>query len=825
MESVWYYVMYCMSKHIVPSERGMAAGRFLSVKRWCDRIADMALYALIILLPLFFCTWTMDALELPKQLLLVGVTGVMSLAWVGSMVAERQARISRGWMHAVVVVFGLFTLVASVLAVNRGQAFFGVSGQVSFAFLTILALILMYVVMANRVRKIATVYHILFASLVSALVLGIFSLLQLFGFIAIPGLGTLTSVGSVFSTAIYLTVSAVIAAAITVHGCREKMCLLGAENLSGTMSRGVVWLSLLMSVAYLVVVDYWVSWVVLLIASVMMVGAGYFRTRRIGSLFSLILPGLLTLVSIFFLLWPSLSLLFPAFPSYVAVPGEVAPSAGASWQVAKATMQAHPVFGSGPSTWATDYAMYRSAGVNLSPYWNVRFDRGFSTFFTLLATTGMAGTVAWLLLIGSGIVLSVMHLLREQEDEVWYAYLTVFTGWVSLVLVSFFYNFGLAHQVLFWMLLGLLGAMMSQADFVWDAKAKPVFQSILTVKWMVLLVAMISGVWVLGQRYVSQVAFAQGIAMFKEDKPIEGTIATLEEAMRLQPASDVLARNLSQAYLVQVGRLMATRPTPQEFEVKVQPSLKKMFELAELATRLAPEQGENWANAGQVYAAVSGVLVKDAAAKAIGFYEEAYKREPANPVYVMELGKLYVLQADDYRELTQSKDEAQQKTAAEQMNIALEKARVTLQRSVQLKADYFPARYFLGLAYERQGKVGEAVKELEQVLSQNPTDADVAFELAILYYRDQQKERALKLMEEVVRVQPDRANARWYLASMYEEKGMITEAVVQLQTLEKQAPENQSVKQRLMLLRDRRQVPAGLPDPLGEGIDPTNSLR
>ncbi len=105
---MWYHVKECMNM----------------IKQWSDRTLDGALYALVLLLPWFFCTWTIDALEMPKQLLLVVLAGVMGVAWVGGMVAERQARLSRGWMQAAVLVFGVVGLLTTLLAVNRGQAFF-----------------------------------------------------------------------------------------------------------------------------------------------------------------------------------------------------------------------------------------------------------------------------------------------------------------------------------------------------------------------------------------------------------------------------------------------------------------------------------------------------------------------------------------------------------------------------------------------------------------------------------------------------------------------------------------------------------------------------
>jgi len=104
-------------------------------------------------------------------------------------------------------------------------------------------------------------------------------------------------------------------------------------------------------------------------------------------------------------------------------------------------------------------------------------------------------------------------------------------------------------------------------------------------------------------------------------------------------------------------------------------------------------------------------------------------------------------------------------------------------KALELKSNYTAATYYLGIVYERQNKIKEAIKQIETTVVTNPQNPSLAFELGLLYYRDGQKTKAINEIARAVSLFKDYSNARWYLALMLEERGMLDEAIAQLQEI------------------------------------------
>lgn len=789
--------------------------QYKGLQSFFSRVITWCLHGLAWLLPLFFTTWTLDAVELNKQTLLMLVASVAGIAWLGKALAEKQFSLGRNWVHGVVVLFGLGYLLISLLSQDRYQSMIGLLGQMGWSFATIVSLIVLYFVAVNHLQRTEQVYNLVCSFFGSSTILAFVGLFQIFGVYLFVADATRTSaftpVGSVFALATYLVVPLVMAASLAFHGCRNHVCYLGSKEVLGKVARGLVWATIAACLAFLLVVDFWVAWVGLLFGTLLTVGIGYARTRSIGKLTQLMIPGLLVVASVLMLIIPS--------PFFSRIPAEVSPSASASWSIARSVLQERPFFGTGPGTWMNNYSLYRPAGVNLSPFWSMRFDRGFSAFLTMLATIGMAGTALWLILVGSVATKSSLHLMQERNEDVWFAYLTLFTGWMTSVCISFFYSVNMAHQFVFWFLLAMLGALLTKNDFHWNARSHAKTFILLSGVFILGLVGSACFAWMAGQRYVAEWKFTRGVEGFRTNKPLTEVIPLVKSAVALNPWNDLYVRNLSQAYLLQSVQSIQQKPTPEQFNKIQAEQVAPTVEMANKATKLAPHSVDNWSSLAVVYQTLSAYM-QDAGPLAIKSYQEAMLRESTNPAYPTEIGHLFLNQADAYKPLLDSKDKAQQTQAKQAIQQSLMAAQESLQKAVTLKSDYFPAHYYLGVVMERQNKLKEAIAELEQVLRSNNKEMGVAFELSILYYRSGQKDRATNLLEQIVRLDPSRVNARWYLASLYEEAKRTQDAINQLEMLVKQVPDNQAIQQRLTALKQQNGGQNGqpLPEPLPERV-------
>ena len=359
----------------------------------------------------------------------------------------------------------------------------------------------------------------------------------------------------------------------------------------------------------------------------------------------------------------------------------------------------------------------------------------------------------------------------------------------------------MAHFFALWLLFALLGSLVGKNVLTWNAQKSAYTYGAISVLFVVLVVGGVSVSWLAGQRYVADVYFTKAVRSFRAGDGMDGILPSVQRAASLNPLNDIYTRNLSQAYLVQASNLLqAEQPNQQAINAAIGSAVEEAI----AATKKSPANVDNWSNLGIVYESIAS-RVAGADEAAINAFTEAVKLEPFNPVLYSEIGKIHLLSADSYAKSAEQKDEAKAAEAAQNRDKNLSQAEDSLKKAIALKLDYLPARYYLGIVYERQRNIPSAIAELENVLRINNKDVGVAFELAILYYRNDQKDQSLSLLEQIVtKFDANNANAKWYLSAMYEERGRYDDAIKQLEDLAKLYPDNGAVKQRLTILQDAR---------------------
>ncbi len=802
------------------------------MSKWLGRLIDACLYAAVVAVPLWFMPFTLDVLELNKQTLLVVLSMVALIAWLGKAVLDKRFSLTRSWLHLVVAVFFVGYLVTSLFSADRYLSLVGNFGQMQWSFVTIAAFVVFYLVMVNRIKDTTRLYHLVLAFLGSALVVSLYGLLQIFGIYPLAWLWPITAVksfntvGTINSLAMFLTIPLILSASLTILGCKDEKCILGKNSKGSVAAKVLVWATMVLPLVFIFLVDFWPTWVTLLFGTLVLVGITFARSRKIGHPVKVIVPAVLAVISAVLLIWPT--------PIKLDLPAEVSPSASHSWNIAKLSLQQRPFFGSGPGTWIYDYSKFRSPSVNLSQFWTIRFERGLSTFYTLLATIGIVGTSLWLLLLLSAIFKSVMHLIKEKNDDEWQAYLTVFVGWSVSAFIAFFYNYNFSHHFVFWFLLALLATLVAKNKLVLDGQKKPAIMTTLSVVLIVISVCAVSVLWLSGQRLVADAEYSKAVMSYREGKPIDDSISRLQTAVSLNRLNDAYYRNLSQAYLIKVNEELnkANQQPDQEQTKAILKMVNDARDQAVKATQVSPNNVDNWANLAIIYQAVASFM-PGSDELAITNFQKALELEPNNPVYYNEIGKLYIMRSDAYKTLLLSKDEAKRAEAQTNMNAELDKAAEQLNQAVQAKPDFAAAHYDLAILYERQNRLKDAIDKMLAVLKTNNKDIGVGFQLGILYYRDGQKDQARNIFEQIVAMEPNYSNARWYLSVLYEEEGRYDDAIAQVQEVEKLNQGNQTVEQRLSDLikaRDTNAKPVTppMPDPVKEevsGPKPLNEVK
>ncbi len=773
---------------------------------WLGKITHGCLYLIVAAVPLFFLPFTSDILDFNKQTLIIVLSGIGLVTWLGQAVSLRQLNLSVSWGHLSVLLFVMGYALSAFFSQDRYLSVVGMPHQVEWALCSILAFAVMYLLLANTSQNRNTMQLLLCTFLGSSILVGGFGLVHLFGWRSSDGFNT---VGTVNAWGIYMTLPLVLSTSLLTLW----EVSLDQHPLVQKCMKIVLWGSWFMALIVAFVVDYWIIWTILLGGAVLLVLCMWFVRSRLSAPIRMA-PGLMVTAL-------SVCLLIFNVPVHVQIPTEVLPSASASWKIAGQTLQQRPWLGSGPGTWVFDYSAFRQVAVNSSPFWMNRFERGLSAALSLPAMIGLLGTALWLGVIGFGLVNGGLHLAREEKSEELRWFIPMLVTWMSAVGIAVLSNYTLSTHVGFWFLLGLLTAYTTKQRICWNGQTSLIRSAILTLFFLFVLAGAVSGIWLLGQRVVADVYAATAGRQFQPEGLLQPTINALETAAALNVYNDAYQRDVSQVYVLRVKQELEEAGDTNRTQ-RINELVAKAVAHATKAVELSPANVDNWAISALVLQSIAP-FTRGADEESINMYQQASIREPSNPVFVTEIGKTYILHADAYQQLLQSKDEAVRQDAVQQNAQALDRATEALNRAIALKPDYAVAHYYLGLVYERQGHVKEATVKLEQVVRSDSKNVGVAFQLALLYLRSGEKDKALNVFEQLVAFDPSYSNARWYLASLYEDARRYDDAIAQVKKVKEQNPNNDEVNKRLaalILLRNMNGKPiiGPLLEPVKESV-------
>jgi tetratricopeptide (TPR) repeat protein len=800
------------------------------VVRFCSAVIKWTLLLSVFLIPLFFLPWTAEVTEINKQLLLFVSATAAGLAWLGKMLAERKLEYRRSIINAIVLLYLAVYAISTWLSDNKYLSLAGDYGQENFGFFTLLSFVVLFFVAVNNINSEQALKRVMGAFLLSGFFAGLFGLLQglnihllKFPFSATPSfntVGTATALG-IFLAFVFVLCSGLL---FSSYGHNQPISRL-------VMAKKIfIIVTALLSLSVIVVLDYLPITVSLLVASALLITYSFIHARSIKGFTGVMLP-----VAAFI---ASLMLLFFKFPLALNYPTEVMPSIKATTDIVVQTLRAQTFFGSGPGTFIFDYAKYHSADVNATAFWNIRFDRGATHFLTLLATIGLLGTLTWLM-VSLFALFSAGRKLVQSNERNWYLLIGIFSAWLLLLVSKFLYSSTLTLDFAFWIMLALLLVVYRHDFYSVHFDRSPRAAMVVSFLFVLSVVFSVSGLFVTGQRYVGEMAYTQAVNIDRSGD-IDAVLSKLNTAVNLNQQSDVYLRNIALSLLSKANRSMSDPLDMTKIENESNEAFQSRQELerdnrlraassltadainaAKRATELSPNNVANWSVLASVYRALVG-STDGAANWALQSYEEALKREPNNPALHTNIGDIYLLQAEVAAKKRKIGDEAAKTAAQIEMDELLGKATDSFNKAIELKGDYASAHFSLALTLDHQGKLKEAIKNMETAMSFNRNDIGIGFQLALLYYRDQQKDRAVELLESIVRLAPDYSNARWYLAAMYHEKGEIEMATTQLNKVAELNPNNEIVKRKLEELRKQRESAVQTTDenglPLANGL-------
>jgi len=399
--------------------------------------------AAVALVPLAFLINTSQSLEFPKQIILLVLVSAAALCWVGSMLVNKTLSIRRTAANPIVLVLVAAVLISALVSSAKYVGIIGDGGQEYQSLVTTLLFAALFFVVVNIPAQRRFAQRAVFTAIVAGGIVSLYALLQFAGAHIIPAVSSATFnlIGSTVTLGLYAAVIAVMATTSFLSDDEGKYAL--ARRIAVGVAGGL-------ALIVVAVINFWPVWTAIAVGLLVILIFAVVRPQAIRRLNWLAIPMIALVITVLFL---AVNISLP-----IRAPAEVFPSLSQSFLVARDSLFAHPIFGSGPGTFGADFALHRSLDLNKSSLWYVQFDRGASYLTTVAGTMGLAGLVAWLAVLVIGLWKPIAYLIssRRKGEAGWVFTLTLFAAWLASAAGLLLYGTSLAALFMFWLLLALL---------------------------------------------------------------------------------------------------------------------------------------------------------------------------------------------------------------------------------------------------------------------------------------------------------------------------------------------------------------------------------
>ena len=446
------------------------------------------------------------------------------------------------------------------------------------------------------------------------------------------------------------------------------------------------------------------------------------------------------------------------------------PSISATLTTAQGTLHGiQSFFGSGPATFAYDFAAFRPQSVNATNYWASSLPQGHDFLATLLATGGIAGCLLFLLFALLAIQ-PFLHISLLDTEVAMAASASAF-----LIAALLLYPASFAALLLLFALLGILSREWPHRTIVFETLSRPGSLTVSALV-MVLAAACLAGMFVIGEKYSAAILLGQAINLENVGN-LNAAFTDINSAVDLD-RTDVYYRNAS-TILISEAKIIASSQNTASLST----AIASAIQAASTATSLNPQDPSNWGNLGFVYESVMPIL-QGSDGLAVQSYEKAAMLDPANPQWDLAIARVFIEAASL---LPSGASNNQLKSTA------YADAEQFLSKAIALKNDYADARVMLVELYVQEGNLPQAISKVQELVQENPLDPGAAFELGYLYYQNGQVSEAQQEFQNSVILDPNYSNALYFLGLTYSDQGMYAQALQAFQRIQFLNPGNEQV--------------------------------
>jgi tetratricopeptide (TPR) repeat protein len=450
---------------------------------------------------------------------------------------------------------------------------------------------------------------------------------------------------------------------------------------------------------------------------------------------------------------------------------DVRPSWQSTFDVGSHTYATSPIFGSGPGTFGQQWLKFRDRSLNDTIFWNVDFTSGIGYLPTSFVTTGVVGVLAWLAFFGLFLFLGIRALLFRTPSDPFMRFVSLasFTGALYVLVLSVLTVPGPVVLMAGALMLGVFVSSLrygrERREYGVIFSRSPRIGFVIVFGLTLLLLASVVAAYVIVERYLADVAYAQGTTAYGKGD-LAGATTAVNRSILFAPSE----RAYQLAAAIGIGRMRQiaadTNLTPSDAQQQFQAALTGGIQAGTTVTRLWPKDYQNWVMLGNVYETVVPLNISGAYENAKAAFTQAQTLAPTNPTLPFVLAQLEIAKGNGAS------------------------AETDLVQAITLKRDYTQAIFLLSQLQAQEGKAKEALQAAEAAAYFAPNDPTVLFQVGILRSANGNTDGAIDALSKAISVNPQYANAHFFLGVMYAIKGKLDQALTELNTVAAFSPDN-----------------------------------
>lgn len=471
---------------------------------------------------------------------------------------------------------------------------------------------------------------------------------------------------------------------------------------------------------------------------------------------------------------------------------EVRPSFTATTDIARSVYTENAFFGIGPNKFVDAWRKYKDPAINQTIFWDTDFRGGNGYITTNLVTTGILGTIAWLVFLGLFLYTGFRMLFKTvHADRFWY-----FIASSSFVAATYLWFMSLIYLPGVTTL--LLAALFSSITFAAYAEIVGAPKLTLSVQKnkraaillvgvvMVIVVGSASSLYFTARHYSAVYTYAKALTSVTPGTSLEQVEQAVASAFALYP-NDTYARQVANYQQTKINSLLSIQEPTEAQQQAFQSAVVNGINSAQRAVDLDDTDSRNWAVLGSIYSVLVAAGETEVISRAEDAFQRARELAPKNPQIVLLQAQLQVRAQN------------------------VDRARELIAEAIALKPNYTEALNFLTELEIASGRTAEAIASARSIINLEPNNPARHYQLGVLLSTQGDLEAATRSFERAVALNGDYANARYLLALAYAQQERTEDAMGQLLEVLRLNPGNETVIALMSQLQSGNYEPAPLP--------------